>query len=720
MSYQGQAIQLSVSDGIAELVFDAREQPVNKFDQATLGELREAVAILADADDVRGLLVRSAKQAFIVGADILEFGAMFAKSEEDICAYLAEANAIFSAVEDLPFPTVTVIQGVALGGGFEMCLSTDFRVMADDASVGLPEVQLGIFPGFGGTVRLPRLVGADNAIEVIAGGKTLKAPEALKMGAVDAVVAGDLLVAAGRDLLDQAEGLGWQARRAQKKAPLNLSMMERMMCFTTAKGFIAGKAGRHFPAPLEAVKAMERAAGEGRDAALKIEAKGVAKVAKTPVADSLVGLYLNDQLIKKKVRAYTKIAKKVDQAAVLGAGIMGGGIAYQSAYKGTPILMKDIAQPAIELGMDHARKLLVKLEGRGRIDTARMAEILSHIRPTLSYGDFGDVDVVVEAVVENPAVKKAVLAEVEGAVGDDAVLTSNTSSISITELAGALRRPERFCGMHFFNPVHRMPLVEIIRGAGTGDEAIATVAAWAQRMGKTPVVVNDCPGFLVNRILFPYFAGFQLLVQEGVDFQRIDKLMERFGWPMGPAYLLDVVGIDTAHHVGGVLAEGYPDRMASTERTSLNVLFDAERYGQKNGRGYYSYAPDRKGRPKKSTDPEVGQLLAQLKGSDGPEVSDDDIVDRMMIPLIIEAARCVEEGIVATPNEADMGLVLGVGFPAFRGGALKMADRQGLGTLCDKAHRFSHLGKLYEPTEAMRQRAASGATYYPRTTEGAP
>ncbi|MDP6932691.1 MAG: 3-hydroxyacyl-CoA dehydrogenase NAD-binding domain-containing protein, partial [Myxococcota bacterium] len=464
MSYQGQCIQVSESGGIAELVFDAQGQSVNKFDRATLEDLEQAVAAVSAMDGIVGLIVRSGKDKFIVGADILEFGAMFARSEEEIVGFLERANAIFSAIEDLPFPSVTAINGMALGGGFEMCLATDFRVMADDARVGLPEVNLGIFPGFGGTVRLPRLVGADNAIEVIAGGKDLKAGAALKMGAVDAVVASGQLLDAARDLLAQAEGLGWQARREQKKAPLKLSMIEHMMCFNTAKGFIIGKAGKNFPAPIEAVNVMERAAGEGRDAALKIEAKGFAKVAKTPVANSLVGLFLNDQLIKKKGRGYAKVASKVEQAAVLGAGIMGGGIAYQSAYKGTPILMKDIAEPALELGLDHARKLLVKLEGRGRIDTARMAEILSHIRPTLSYGDFGSVDIVVEAVVENPKVKKMVLAQVEKAAGEQTVLTSNTSSISISSLAEALDSPERFCGMHFFNPVHRMPLVEIIRG----------------------------------------------------------------------------------------------------------------------------------------------------------------------------------------------------------------------------------------------------------------
>jgi 3-hydroxyacyl-CoA dehydrogenase/enoyl-CoA hydratase/3-hydroxybutyryl-CoA epimerase/enoyl-CoA isomerase len=717
MPYQGQAIQVSFSDGVAQLVFNATGGSVNKFDAATVSELRAAVDVLSGLSGVSGLILSSGKGQFIVGADVTEFGGMFLQSEDEIAGYLGQVNDIFSDIEDLPFPTVTAINGTALGGGLEVCLATDFRVISTQASIGLPEVKLGIFPGFGGTVRLPRLIGADNAIEIIAGGKTIRPDAALKMGAVDAVVAPEQLMDAARDILAQADGLGWQARRAEKCAPLKLPMMEQLMCFSTAKGFIKAKAGKHYPAPVAAVSVIEAAAAMGRDDALKLEAKAFAKVAKTSVAASLVGLFLNDQLIKKKGRGFAKIAAKVDQAAVLGAGIMGGGIAYQSASKKTPIIMKDINEPAIELGMSHAQKLLTKQLDRGRIDGTKLASTLSMIRPTLSYGDFGTVDVVVEAVVENERIKKMVLAEVEAAVPETAVLASNTSSISITKLAEGLQRPERFCGMHFFNPVHRMPLVEIIRGEQSSDEAIATVAVWAERMGKTPIVVNDCPGFLVNRVLFPYLAGFQLLVRDGVDFTRIDKVMERYGWPMGPAYLLDVVGIDTAHHVSDVLAEGYPDRMSSDERSSIDVLFEADRYGQKNAKGYYSYTLDRKGKPKKSVDPEVGPMLAALQAAVPAELSDEQIIDRMMIPMIIETARCLEEGIVGTPNEADMGLIMGIGFPPFLGGALKLADSLGLATLVAKADALAHLGALYGVTQTMREQADAGATYYPTAAE---
>ncbi len=714
MLYQGQAIQVSVSEGIATLVFDNKDESVNKFDQRTLGELRAAVEALGGAEGVRGLVVESAKDAFIVGADITEFGEAFANTDEQLIEWLADVNTIFNGVEDLPFPTVTAINGTALGGGFEMCLSTDYRVMSTKAAVGLPETRLGIIPGFGGTVRLPRLVGADNAIDIIASARNVKADEALKMRAVDAAVAPEKLGEAARALLDRAIGgeFDWQARRAQKKGKLNLPMMEKMMAFTTAKGFIKGKAGPHYPAPVEAVKVMEKAADFGRDKALVAEHKGFVKVAKTTVAASLIGLFLNDQLIKKKGKQYAKVAHDVNQAAVLGAGIMGGGIAYQSASKGVPILMKDINEAALQLGLGEASKLLGKLVERGKIDVVKMSNIIGSIRPTLSYGDFGTADVVVEAIVENTKIKQSVLAETEKHVKPTTVLASNTSSISISLLAEALSRPENFVGMHFFNPVHRMPLVEVIRGEKSSEAAIATCVAYASKMGKTPIVVGDCPGFLVNRILFPYFAGFQLLVNDGADFTVVDKTMEKFGWPMGPAYLLDVVGMDTAHHVGDVLAEGYPDRMGKSARTALDVMYEAERFGQKNGKGFYSYAPDRRGKPKKSVDPEAAALVAQVQPNGARDFDAQEIIDRMMIPMIIETARCLEDGIVDTANEADMGLIMGIGFPPFRGGAFKYADTLGLKAVCETADTYAHLGKLYEPTARMREMAETGATYY--------
>ncbi|MCH8532698.1 MAG: fatty acid oxidation complex subunit alpha FadB [Saccharospirillum sp.] len=713
MIYQGNGIKVDKLDNdLAELVFDLNDESVNKFNQATLKELSEATAALRGSD-VKGLLVSSAKESFIVGADITEFLEWFNKDEAGVIADILAANEIFSAFEDLPFPTVIAINGMALGGGFEMALAGDYRVMSSKAKVGLPEVKLGIFPGFGGTVRLSRLVGADNAIEWIASGNDNRADDAFKIGAVDAVTEPDALRDTALQLLQRlASGeVDYLKRRAAKKGKLGLNNIESMMVFETAKGFVAGKAGKHYPAPVEAIKAIQKHANFDRDEAIAIEAKGFAKMAKTPVAQNLIGLFLNDQKIKKIAKDHVKQARSVDKAAVLGAGIMGGGIAYQSAYKGTPILMKDINEAGIQLGLDEASKLLSKQVERGKMDVRALANTLTRIRPTLSYGDFGDADVVVEAVVENVKVKKAVLAEAETHLKDDAILASNTSTISITELAKAVKRPEQFCGMHFFNPVHRMPLVEVIRGEKTSDETIATVVSYAQKMGKTPIVVNDCPGFLVNRILFPYFGGFAMLLRDGANFEQVDKLMEGFGWPMGPAYLMDVVGIDTGVHAQAVMAEGFPERMNQDFKTAMDVMYEQERYGQKNGKGFYRYEIDKKGKPKKVSDETAHELVAGVRQQE-QTLSDEDIINRLMIPMCLETVRCLEDGIVDTAAEADMGLVYGIGFPPFRGGALKYIDDIGVTEFVALCDRYADLGKLYEPTEKLREMAKSDQKFH--------
>lgn len=712
MKFEGKSIQCSMLEGgIAELRFDLQDESVNKFNKATLDELAEALKLIKAEPGVKGLLVTSGKDGFIAGADVTEFIEYFKSSEDDLVARIMDVHKLFSAVEDFDVPTVTAINGFALGGGLEFALTTSWRVMSSAAKIGLPETKLGIFPGWGGTVRLSRIAGADNAIEWIAGGEQYTADVALKTGVVDAVVAPDMVRDAALHLLQQAiDGKrDWKARRLEKISPLKLNPIESMMAFETAKGFVAGKAGPNYPSPVAAIKAMQQGAQRGREDALKIEATMFAKMAKTPTAFNLVTIFLGDQYVGKVAKKMAGAAQKVESAAVLGAGIMGGGIAYQSASKNVPIIMKDINEKAIEIGLAEARKLLGRQVARGKKSADEAAAVLTRIRPTLGYGDFKAVDIVVEAVVEHEKIKKSVLAEVENQVKDDAILASNTSTISITRLAEGLARPENFCGMHFFNPVHRMPLVEVIRGAKSSERALATTVAYALAMGKTPIVVNDCPGFLVNRVLFPYFAGFTALVNEGVDFLRIDKVMEKFGWPMGPAYLLDVVGIDTGHHAGAVMAAGFPDRMAPKEKTAIDVMFEAGRFGQKNGKGFYAHVPDKKGVPKKRVDPVAIELVKSVVTADNStSITDEDIVDRMMLPLLIECGRCLEDGIVRTPIEVDIALVYGLGFPPFRGGPFRYADAVGVKSLVEKAGKLAHLGKLYEPTTMMKQLAAIG------------
>lgn len=715
MIYQGAMLTCSrVEDHFAELCFNATDDYVNKFNYKTMMEFNEALDAVAADDSLKGLMLTSDKESFIVGADITEFLFYFSQPLEELHEGMKMQHGIFNKLEDLNMPTVVAINGYALGGGLEVSLCADYRIAEPGARIGLPEVKLGIIPGLGGTTRLPRLIGADNAIEWIAAGSENKAEDARAIGVLDGVVPVDKLKSAALSVLKNCDAghFNWQARRAEKKGPLQLNQIEGMMSFETAKAFIAGKAGPHYPAPVRAVKVIQAAAGMSRDEALEVERQGFMKVAKTDVAQNLIGIFINDQYLKKIAKKQGKIAQDVKTAAVLGAGIMGGGIAYQAVSRGkTPVIMKDIRPEALELGLTEASKLLGKLVKRGKFTPDKMAAALNMIQPTLSYGDMGRVDMVIEAVIENEKIKKSVLAELEETVSEKAVIASNTSTISITRLAEGLKRPERFVGMHFFNPVHKMPLVEVIRGEKSSDAAIATTVAFAQKMGKNPIVVNDCPGFLVNRILFPYFAGFNFLLGAGADFVKVDKVLEGFGWPMGPAYLNDVVGMDTAHHAEAVMAEGFPDRMGRDHKTVLDVMFENKRFGQKTGSGFYKYELDKKGRLKKVKDPEAAALIRSLI-PEPREFSDEEIIDHLMLPMIIESSRCLEDGIVNSPAELDMGLVYGIGFPPFRGGALKYADSLGLAAVCEKAKAYAHYGKLFEPTDRMKDMAKSGQSYY--------
>ena len=714
MVFEGRAIRLiDHTDGFIEMQFDLQDESVNKFNQQVVQELAQCLDIL-ESSDTKGLLLTSAKDVFFVGADIMEFGAAFLAGKDAIKDHLAVNNRNFCRLEDLAIPKVVAINGFALGGGLEVTLACDFRVASTDAKVGLPETKLGIIPGWGGTIRLPRIAGVDVAVEWIASGKENNAQAALAAGVVDAVVAPENLRDAAVSMLQAAISgkLDAQKRKAQKMNALRHNDIESLLAFESSKAFVKAQAGRNYPAPVKAISVMQESAKLGRDEALAVEAEAFAELASGSVAAALVGIFINDQYVGKKAKSWAKKSDKtVEKAAVLGAGIMGGGIAYQSAYKNIPIVMKDIAQEGIDLGLSEASSLLSKRVERGRMNASEMASVLNRIFPSLNYGGFDELDIVVEAVVENPKVKLAVLAEAEEQLNNDAVLCTNTSTISIDYLAQALKRPEKFCGMHFFNPVHRMPLVEVIRGEKTSDQAVARTVAYANALGKKAIVVRDCPGFLVNRVLFPYFAGFSQLLKDGADYKQIDKVMERWGWPMGPAYLMDVVGIDTGVHAQQVMAEGFPTRMSKTFEAPSDLMFAAKRLGQKNKQGFYNYELDKKGKLQKVDSLETVELLNSAYG-DTKEFAEEEIIARMMVPMATELARCLEEGIVESPAEADMALIYGLGFPPFRGGLFRWIDEIGISTFVDMAKPYADISPLYEVTEGMQEVAKNNGSYY--------
>lgn len=714
--FQGKSIQTrQLDDGIVELIFNREGLVINKLDAATLLELAEAIKSITSSASLRGVLITSGKDGFIAGADITEFPAMFRLNDADLNKIFANANRTINSLEDLPVPTVVAINGFALGGGLELALAADYRVLSTTAQVGFPEVKLGLFPGFGGTVRLPRVANVPTALEWIGGGAPKKAAVAKSVGVADEVVAPETLREAALALLKKAAAgeLEWRKQRAPKLVAVSQAAAEVTAATTTAAD-AARKAGtnKHQPAALSAIELMARSVAVGRDEALALETAAFAKLARGQAADSLVQIFMNEQSLRKSAKERAKNARPLRKAAVLGAGIMGGGIAYTSAVRGTPVLMKDIQPKQLEVGLAEAKKLLGKQVATGKLDQPRADAVLASIHPQLDYSDFDTVDVVVEAVVEKLEVKHAVLSEVEGVVRPDAIIASNTSSLRIDDLALKLQRPENFVGMHFFNPAPVMPLVEVIQGAKTSEAAVSTIVGYASAMGKTPIVVKDGPGFLVNRILTPYMLAFMQLVRDGVDFTVIDKVMEQFGWPMGPAYLNDVIGMDTGNHVFRIISVGFPDRLVRVGADAVQLMVDNQRLGQKNGKGFYKYEPDPTGKPKKSVDPVSYELLKTLQPNGTKDLPAEQIIERLMLPVIVEAAWCLDEKVVATPTELDMALLLGIGLPQYLGGALKYADWLGLAKIVEMSDRYAALGKHYVVPASLREKAKKGERYY--------
>ncbi|OYD60241.1 UNVERIFIED_ORG: 3-hydroxyacyl-CoA dehydrogenase/enoyl-CoA hydratase/3-hydroxybutyryl-CoA epimerase/enoyl-CoA isomerase [Burkholderia sp. CF145] len=713
--FQGENISvLPLNDGLVELRFDRRDAAINKLDARTIDEFRLATQCIAASPEVRGVLVTSAKDVFIVGADITEFSGLFRQPADAIAKSVRANVERVTAFEDLPVPSVVAINGYALGGGLELALLGSLRVIAASAQVGLPEVKLGLIPGLGGTVRLSRVVGLAAAIDWVVTGKAVTGDTSLAAGVADEVVPLEMLREAALSLLLRAVRgqVDWQAAQHRKKVRLPLSGHEVADIVERARSSVEALNVKHQPAAGMAIEMMGRAAACDRGDALDLEAGAFGRVARSQAASSLVQIFLNEQALKKLFRRHVQVARPVKHAAVLGAGIMGGGIAYASAQRGIPVRMKDITQSQLDLGMDEARKQLAKLVRNGRVDQQKADASLASITPQLDESGFDSVDYVVEAVIENLEVKRSVLTALENAVKPDTVIASNTSSLRIDELAQSLARPENFVGMHFFNPVPMMKLVEVIRGTKTSDAAVSVAVSYAVALGKTPIVVSDCPGFLVNRVLMPYINAFLGLLADGANFENVDRVMEAFGWPMGPAYLHDVIGMDVLSHVDDVIRAGYRHRMTNIERNALKLMVGNNRYGQKSGAGFYRYESTSTGRPLKHSSADAHALVATLQSGGLRNVTDDEIVERMMTPMIVEAAHALEERIVATPAELDMALMLGLGFPAYTGGALKYADWLGLDRVVELCDRYAYLGASYAATSRMRAMAKSGEQYY--------
>jgi len=701
-------------DGIALLTFDLPGEKVNKLTSAVMESFSQAINDLAANHDVQAIIIKSAKKGiFIAGADIREIeGIAEPHHGEDLAR---RGQIILDRLESLPIPVIAAIDGVCLGGGMELALACHYRIITDHPKtvLGQPEVKLGIIPGFGGTQRLPRLIGIQKALSCILTGKNIYPGKAKRFGLADDVVPREILFDTAVAFAKKVMGSGWRRPEGmRRKMDLMEMLLEttpigRKILFRKAREQTEKQGRGHYPAPLRALDAMEQGFLRGMKEGLVIEARYLGETAVTPVSKNLISVfYLREEFRKDRGVSDDSIEPlPVRKVGVLGAGIMGGGIAELFAEGEIPVRMKDINTTAVAGGLRAAYRVLAGKKKKRIIGRKDLDRKFGYISGTTEKTGFARTDLVVEAVVEKMEIKKAVLREIEEVLPDHAIFASNTSSLSVTEMAAASRNPEKVVGMHFFNPVDRMPLVEVIRGKQTSDETVATIVALSQRLGKTPIVVRDREGFLVNRILMPYLNEGALLVEEGVGIGRIDRFMLDFGMPMGVFILLDAIGLDVAFKVAGILHEAYGDRMRPS--VILEKMVEADRLGKKNGKGFYVYR-----KKEKSVAPETEKIVASVrKGASG--ILEKEISGRLVLCMINEAAMILEEGIADRPSVVDAGMIFGTGFPPFRGGLLRYADTLGLAAirkdLEDYAERF---GERFKPAALIVEMAEQGKTFY--------
>jgi 3-hydroxyacyl-CoA dehydrogenase / enoyl-CoA hydratase / 3-hydroxybutyryl-CoA epimerase / enoyl-CoA isomerase len=705
------ALKLDIQDNQAVLTFDTPDSRANTLGQAILTDFEQVLEQLRGRPQLQGLIFASAKPGmFIAGADLRELGAAPQKPEQTRTMIQRGLNLI-GGFETLPFPTVALIDGACMGGGLELALGFDFRLAGSHpkCDIGLPETKIGLIPGWGGTQRLSRIIGPALASELICAGDSVNAQRAREIGLVWDAVPSERLMEEANRLLAWARASGaWQEQRKKKHQPVGLSEDQASFMFAVAKGAVMMKTKGQMPAPLAALTAIEKGCNLPLADGLKVETEQMVGLVGSPISRNLIAVFFLQQRVAKDpgVSDPSVKSRDVQRVGVLGAGIMGSGIAGAHVRRGLPVLMLDSVPAALDKGVANIARMVQSRVEIGRMKPEEMVAALTKLATTTDLKLMADRDVVIEAVVENEAVKTETYRALKSILADDAILASNTSTISITRMAGAWKKPENFAGMHFFNPVDRMQLVEVIRGSQTSDQTTATLVALARKIGKTPIVVRDCPGFLVNRILFPYINESLVLLEEGADPRAVDKAAVAFGMPMGPITLNDLVGLDTALYAGYVVNTAFADRAKETK--ILNALVSAGRLGQKSGAGFYNYARGSKG----SDDPAFAAILDKCR-TGRRTIDQEEITDRLFLPMVTEATRCLMEKIVRDPGDVDMGLILGIGFPPFRGGILRWADNVGLQRVVEKLKKYGPLGKRFEAPELLKQLAAEGRGFFP-------
>lgn len=706
-------IKLSfVDETIAVLTFDMPDKGANVLSQAVLDELDAQLTALESRQGLRGLILCSAKPGiFIAGADLREFIAGIDASRDEMIAMCRRGQTLFQRLSQSSFVTVAAIDGLCLGGGAELAIWCDRRLMTTDGRTqfGFPEVKLGLMPGWGGTARTPRIVGLANAVEMVTGGESISGAQAYSMGLVTQVSPSDRLMDAAVALVNEEHRTeAYRCDREGWSAPIRLSETELGFLGVTANGYIQQQTKGQYPAPPLALETMLEGSTLEIDAACQCEAARFSELFGTATNRALLNVFfLTDRNKKDKgVDVADVVPRAISSAGVVGAGIMGAGIVAANLKRGLSVTLYDAATDALSKGAERALGEAAYDRQQGQVTTEKLLQLAPKLHSAENVSDFEASGIVIEAVVENEAVKQKVLASLEQVVGNDTILASNTSTIPITKLAKALRNPERFCGVHFFNPVRKMKLVEVIRGDQTSDETVATAVGYAKRLGKHPIVVSDGPGFLVNRLLLPYMNEALELLCEGASIDDIERAAKSFGMPMGPITLYDVVGLDTALYAGQTMWEAFPDRIVANPL--LPALVKQGRLGQKSGRGFFLHQG---GKSRGKHDPDVEPILAQYRRGT-QTFTKEQLEDRLFLPMLLEATRILEERLVRNVRDVDLGLIFGVGFPPFKGGLLFWADAVGIPKILERLKPLEAIGNRGAATPLLLELAREGRSFY--------
>jgi 3-hydroxyacyl-CoA dehydrogenase / enoyl-CoA hydratase / 3-hydroxybutyryl-CoA epimerase len=698
-------------NGIAVVTFDLTGEPVNKLTSAVRDELEGVLNALRDDAPTRAVVLISGKpDNFIAGADIEEFTAITSQDAAERLSF--EGQETVSRVETFHKPIVAAIHGACLGGGLELALACHYRIATDHAKtqLGLPEVQLGLIPGAGGCQRLPRLIGARAALDMILAGKSERASKALRLGLVDEVVPQSILRQVAVTAADRLarEGLPKRGKSGGFAGfVLDRTPAGRGLVYRGARKQILKRTGGHYPAPLAALEAVRVGLEQGITAGLAEEHRAFGELAVGDVSRKLVQIFFATTALKKDdgVPSGSAVPRQIRRLGIVGSGFMGAGIA------GTAVLnvevdtrLKDADLARVGKGLKTATALLAERLERRRLTRPQYERLSAMLSGASDYSGFKRADLVIEAVFEDLDTKRRVLAEVEGQVRPETIFATNTSTIPIRHIAAGARRPERILGMHFFSPVERMPLLEVIPTTATSPDTIVTAVRFGRRMGKTVIVVADRPGFWVNRILSPYLNEAGYLLQEGAPIELIDRTMTAFGFPVGPVALLDEVGLDVADKAGGVMHEAFGERMKPAG--TLGRMLGATRLGRKNGQGFYRYREGHKAGVDKSVYPLLGVH---------PADAHEDLVQRRLVyAMLNEAAMACSEGVVRSSRDADIGAIFGIGFPAFRGGPLRMIDDVGPGRVVETLYQLQEqFGERFRPAASLLEMSRKSGRYYP-------